>query len=94
MKSWQREFEEFDRANPNIYHLFRRFAFEAQERGFKHFGAKAIMERVRWEVRMDTTGNSEFKINNNFTAFYARKLMRDYPSMAGFFRTRSVQKAA
>ena len=32
--------------------------------------------------------NGEFKLNNNYRAFYARAFMKKYPEYAGFFRLR------
>lgn len=92
MTTLKQRFKRFDRKNPRVFHLFRRFAFEAKENGFKHYGAKAIMEQVRWRVHMTTGG--DFKINNSYTSFYARKFMDEYPTMDGFFRTRLQKRAA
>ena len=79
----------FHRENPKIWHLFCEFTFELIKRGFKHYGAKSIMERIRWHTDTpDKDGKSTFKINNNYTAFYARGFMIKYPNHDGFFRTR------
>lgn len=82
-----REFEAFHRDNPQVYALFVRFALQAAGRR-SHFGAKAVFERMRWHAAFDVTGD-EFKVNNNYTAFYARLFERDYPQHAGFFRQRA-----
>lgn len=65
-------FLEFDRKNPHVWALFCRFAQQMIERGHKTLSAKLIFERMRWEVMMTTTDPS-YKLNNNFTAYYARK---------------------
>ena len=83
------QFENYHNKNPKIYELFKRFAYEALMSGHHHFGAKAIMERVRWEVSVSTAGDP-FKINNNYTSRYARKLISDKPEFDGFFRTRQL----
>ena len=84
--------------NPIVWNLFQQFTFELIERGFKNYGAKGVMERVRWDTDQPTVdGKSRFKINNNYTAFYARKFMIHYPQYKGFFRIRkqiSVDKHA
>ncbi len=77
----------FHRSHPEVWRLFVRFTFEKLDLGYRHFGAKAVMERVRWET---AAGGSmpELKLNNNYTAFYARRFARMYPEHADFFRTR------
>ena len=81
--------EAFSAAHPEVVRLFVRFTKETIERGFAHYSCKAIFERIRWETdQADTDGRSTFKLNNNYTAWYARKFMERYPEHAGFFRTR------
>jgi hypothetical protein len=67
-----REFLEFDAANPHVWELFERFAFEAIEAGHETLSASLICERIRWETTVVTT-DTEFKLNNNHRAYYARK---------------------
>lgn len=83
-KAWK-----YDQENPHVFTLFERFAREALNKGFKNFGAAAIIERMRWHTAMEST-DEQFKISANHTAFYARKLMAQYPEFAGFFRTQAV----
>ena len=82
-------FEEFDEENPVVWDLFKRFTGEAIDAGLEHFGSQAILERIRWETTISTSG--VFKINNNFGPFYARKFHRHYPNHDGFFITRKSQ---
>lgn len=84
----RQRFEEFDAANPRIYELFKRFAFQAAGAGRKHFGARLIAERIRWEVMIETTGG-DFKLNDHFTPFYVRKFLADHPDYREFFELRS-----
>lgn len=83
----RRQFEAFDAEHPRVWSLFKRFTFNRIERGFKNFGAKAVMERIRWETAEAQTPEDHFKISNNLTSFYARKFHAAYPQHDGFFRT-------
>lgn len=87
----QERFEAFHGANPHVFAAFRRFAQEALAAG-QHVGAKAIWERMRWHLAIETRGDS-FKLNNNFTSRYARLLERTDPRFAGFFETRRLRDA-
>jgi hypothetical protein len=79
-------FEEYQQRNPKIYKEFKHYAFELIEAGENKIGSKAIFERIRWQSKIDRIG--EFKINNNFTADYARKFEQDFPHFAGIFEKR------
>ena len=84
-------FQDFDAAHPEIWVLFRNATFQVMERGFRNYGAKSILERIRWHTSIEQ-GRRDFKVNNNFAPFYARKFHDSYPEFSGFFRTRT-QKA-
>jgi hypothetical protein len=85
----QSKFEEYHRDNPQVYEMFKRFTFEKISRGAKHVGAKAVLERVRWETSV--SGDDGFKVNNNYTAAYARLFAKDFPQHKDLFRTRKAR---
>lgn len=82
----QEKFEIYHAENPHVYVLFRKYAKMAKDRGYTRFSSKAIFERLRWHYAMETQGD-EFKLNNNYTAFYARELSKE-PEFNGFFELR------
>ena len=77
----------FHHDNPQVYDALRRLALNLVERGHDHYGIKALCEVVRFEHVM-ATNDSAFKINNNYTALYARMLMKREPRLDGFFEVR------
>lgn len=83
-ETWER----FHAENPHVYRLFERFAFEAIGAGRERFGAKAIWERLRWELGVRVVGAEAPKLNNNHTAYYAREFVRRNPKHAGLFEFR------
>lgn len=92
MKNMEAKFAAFDRRNPYIYQLFKKFALQAKRTGIAHYSGWAIMNRIRWHLDIETYDpdpDSAYKINNNYTAFYTRKLNKEMPRMRGFLRTRS-----
>lgn len=80
-------FEQFDNNNPQIWDLFMRFTFDTILAGHKRFSADSILHRIRWETSV-ITNNSHHKINNNFSADYARKFMSEFPQFKNFFEIR------
>jgi hypothetical protein len=85
----ERAAEAFNKAHPKVWDLFVRFTGELHARGFRNYSAKGVFERIRWETdQADVCGKSEFKLNNNYSAYYARWYMRAFPDHKGFYRTR------
>lgn len=79
-------------ANPDVYELFKRFTFEAIGHGHKNLSAWLIINRIRWETAVVTTGNP-YKVPNDYIAHYSRLFMREYPEYTGFFRVRPLKWA-
>ena len=90
--SIQQKFEDFDVAHPEVYTHFRHFANQIRTAGHTKYGAKTIIERIRWEMDLQVT-DGEFKINNNFISRYARKLINEDTSFEGFFNLREIRTA-
>jgi len=86
----EREFIEFDAANPRVYALLCRFAQEAIDAGCTRLGIAMLYERIRWEVYI-LTSDDDFKLNNNHRAYYARKWLAEHPEYPLFFETRKVK---
>jgi len=88
-------FVAFHEANPHVYENLRRLALEIQrQRPHAKIGMKHLFEVLRWEYRTKTDRpEGEFRLNNNFTASYARALMLGEPKLKGAFETR-IQRAA
>jgi len=79
--------------NPHVYRLFERFTHEAIARGHKHLSAWLIVNRIRWETTVVTRGG-EFKISNDYIAYYARLFHALNPEYEGFFRTHKMKEEA
>ena len=87
----RRKFEEFHRDNPHVYVELRKLAFKLVDRGWEHYGIMALWNVVRFHRHMETIADDGFKLNNNHTPFYARRLMENEPGLGDFFETR-IQK--
>lgn len=84
------DFKNYDAANPQIWTEFKRVCFLAKEKGFTHWSAKGVFEVIRWETQVgDNT--TQFKVCNNFTPDYARKMMKEYPEFQGFFKIKQLK---
>lgn len=119
MKTREQEMREqceaFHKKHPEVWRLFVRFTEELITAGHKHYSAKGIFERIRWEQDVaqpqwkqdgyvgsgcinggqpvSYAKNQQFKLNNNYSSFYARAYMKKFPRHDGFFRTRKRKSA-
>ena len=80
----------FHAENPHVAIALMELAEALRKRGHNQYGIAGLFEVLRYRHSLETRGD-EFKLNNNFRAFYARLLMRQYPWLDGFFETR-IQK--
>ena len=85
------EFDRFIAENPHVWTHFHRLAVKIKARGHDRWGAKGLIEVLRWELALDTNAPSGGpKLNNNLTSRLARKLLED-PEFEGFFETRALR---
>jgi hypothetical protein len=92
VKTLKDRFDAYHGDNPHVYDMFKAYTFTAMKKGLAQYSAWAIVNRMRWESDVETTGN-KFKLPNDFIALYARKFMEDFPAHSGFFRTKSMTRA-
>ena len=75
----------FDRENPEVYTMFKHFTMQALKAGMKRLSVALVIERIRWETAVVSLDADGYKINNNHTAYYARKFMSEYPELGEVF---------
>ena len=83
----EERFTRFHEANPHVYKALRDMALSLKRRGIQHYGIAALFEVLRFSSMMQTAGDG-FKLNNDYRALYARRLMEEEPELAGFFELR------
>jgi hypothetical protein len=89
------KFWEFEKANPHVYKGLVVLARKAQARGIEQYSVDALFHVLRWEMAVETSRDEDedpFRLNNNYTSFYARLIMDREPDLKGFFELR-VRKA-
>lgn len=81
-------FETFHAENPRVYRVLVSLARQwIEATGRNKLGIKTLYERARWEIAI-ATNDPDYKLNNNFTAFYARLIMLQEPDLRGLFDLR------
>lgn len=85
-------FQQYHNDNPEVWNQFKLYTFRTKERGFSNYSANGIFEIIRWHTGVKI-GKDGFKMNNNYRADYARKMMDEYPEFKGFFRVRELKTA-
>jgi len=84
----QQKFSRFHQRNPHVYDMIVTISKRMQQSGVNKFGMKGIFEYLRWQYAMQTQGD-RYKLNNVFTAMYARMIMEREHGLRGFFETRN-----
>ena len=78
-------------SNPEAMRHFAGFAEQLRGLG-RRFGIGLLAERVRWEM-LERGCSTDFKVNNNYRAYIARRLIFNDPRLREHIRCR-VTKAA
>jgi hypothetical protein len=84
-------FAMFHDANPHVADALERLAEQWLVR-HDHVGMKALYERLRWESGIRTEGDA-YRLNNVYTAHYARLLIERRPEWVDAFRLRELRAA-
>ena len=88
---WTKEnFEIYDYQNPEIWEMFKKFSLQVALKR-KHFSAKCVFHRVRWETTIGSTG--DFKIDDGWISHYARKFAKEFPEYEELFEFRVRKKS-
>ena len=82
---------DWHKQNPHVYEMFEHFTMEAIGRGHKRLSAWLIINRIRWETMVVTSG-TDFKISNDYIAYYSRLFMYNHPEYEGFFKTKELRR--
>jgi len=82
---------EWHNKNPEVYELFKRFTMQVINTGRKRYSHWAIMNQIRWHTEIQTSG-SEFKISNNYIAYYARLFVHENPKYKNFFTLKQMKE--
>ena len=77
MPTQKQEWWAWHKQNPHVWGLFEKFTFEAINAGHERLSAWFIVNQIRWETTVKTTG--KFKIKNEYIAYYARLFMAVHP---------------
>lgn len=77
----------FHSTNPHVADALEALAAQWLAAGNRKVGAKALVERLRWESGIRTVGGG-YRINNSHVSFYARLLIERHPSWADAIDTR------
>lgn len=83
--------QRFCRRNPWFEREVVRLARAAKAKGLARWSMKAAFEYIRWSRFFDS--DEVWKLNNNWTAPMARRVMERYEDLDGFFETRERRSA-
>ena len=92
MPTIQERFEQFHRENPHVLQLLVNYTIQVKNRGFNHYSMRAIFERARWHVKIDSHKNrAKFKLNDNYISRYVRLIEEKHPHLKDFYFKRRLR---
>lgn len=84
----QAKFERFDAKYPDVYAQLLDLARQWRAGGKGTWSINGMFEVLRWQRRaLRLDADEPFRMNNNYRAFYARKLLQE-EGLAGMFEVR------
>jgi hypothetical protein len=83
-----REFREFHLEHPEVYNELVKLARTWQANGSDKLGIATLFEVLRWNSHLNPQRTGGYKLNNNYRALYARKIMEQESDLNGLFEIR------
>lgn len=95
--SLDQQYADFASKNPHVMTELLRLARARIDRGETYISIKALWEELRVSMQRrdlayDDDLKTEHKLNNNYTAYYARALIRAEPRLDGVIKLRERKK--
>jgi hypothetical protein len=89
----EERYQLFHAANPHVLAEMQRLARARLDRGETFISVKALWEELRTSLAKralayDADFAGDYKLNNSYTAFYARELLGVEPRLVGVIETR------
>lgn len=84
----EREFNEFHAQHPEVYMQLVGLARTWKKNGTAKLGIATLFEVLRWNSHLNPERDAGYKLNNNYRALYARKIMEREPDLKGIFEIR------
>ena len=86
--SIQSKFERFHADNPHVLYELMSMIATAKNVGRRRVGMKQLFEVLRWNNSLSTEA-VDFKLNNNYTAYYTRLIDEMRPDLGALLTRRS-----
>ena len=93
MTTQRENFETFHEKHPEVYDGLLELCWRWVARGGGRWSIWSAFAVLRWERRIAGLPDADelFKLNNNYTGYYARLLMEKNPALDGLFELRRMK---
>jgi hypothetical protein len=83
-------FSEFHNDNPWVLPLLIKMAKNLMRKGVKKYSLRGLFHIIRYKYLLRTNDkSSSFGLNNNYSSYYARLIMKIEPTLKDFFSIRA-----
>lgn len=77
-KITQEMFDAHIAENKEMWNMFKEYAIHIAKKG-QEFSAAGIFHLMRYETMVKENNGSDYKLNQNWCTWYARKFLDEYP---------------
>jgi hypothetical protein len=91
METLPQKFIDYHAKYPKVYEYYKGVIAQLINRGFKKYSSDGVLHIVRF-TKHDEIKKDGFKVNNNYTPYYARLYESEHPELKGFFAKRKVKQ--
>lgn len=88
------DFNRFHAGHPEVFERFEALALRVIRSGRRHYSAATLLHVIRFETDVDTRQVDGFKVNNNWSPYYARLFVGRHPELSHFFEFRTARADA
>jgi tRNA-dihydrouridine synthase len=91
--SIDRDFRIFHGDNPHVEVMLTKMSFKVLKTGREHYSMKTLIAVARWHLTFDTENaeGHKLKLTDRWSSRYARLIMKNNPTLEGFFRIRKLR---
>lgn len=83
----EQKFKIYHAENPHIWEAVKEYTYKYTFAGHTVLSINRVFEAIRWDTMVK--GNDEYKMNNNYRAFYARMWNNLFAEFGAEFRIRT-----
>ena len=89
-RDWRATFWDFHERTPQVLAWLMEETYRLRERGVMRASVSYLLEKLRWESGLSTSGGKTYRINQNFARPYRDLMVERDPSLEFMYRAKAT----